>query len=147
MKIIQLTIIVSICYNLTVLLNSCFYSVSQTACTVYLQTGVFMTLQDLLGGRALGPDREFGPERETAPDPRQPGVPPVRPHAGTPSSTPPHPQLSITGLTPPPGCLLHSPALSQSSAHRVTLPTGRLSVLQLMLNPFDLTISPTSLPL
>lgn len=59
---------------------------------------------------------------------------------------PPHPQLSITGLTPPPGYLLHSPALFHSSVHRVTL-TGRLFVLQLMLNSFDLTISSTSLPL
>lgn len=59
---------------------------------------------------------------------------------------PPHPQLSINGLTLPPGCLLHSPALFHSSVHCVTL-TGRLSVLQLMLNSFDLSISSTSLPL
>lgn len=105
---------------------------------------IWCFLQDFLGGRTLGQDREFRPERETAPGPRQPGVPPVRPHTGNP--LPLLTLLSITGLTLPPGCHLHSPALFHSSAHRVTL-TGRLSVPQLMLNSFDLIISSTSLPL
>lgn len=38
-----------------------------------------------------------------------------------PKENPLHPLLSITGLTLPPGCLLHSPALFYSSAHRVVL--------------------------
>lgn len=55
-------------------------------------------LQDLLGRRPLGQDREFRPERETASDPRQPGVPPVRPHAGTPHPPPPLLTLSFQSL-------------------------------------------------
>lgn len=99
-------------------------------------------LQDFLGGCSLGSDREFRPERQTASNPGQPSVPPIRPHTGTPSPTPNphHLQLSISGLSFPLGCLLHSPAFCfRSSGHRPTL-TGRLFVPQLTLNPFSLTI-------
>lgn len=117
--------------------NRCFFL--QCSQKAHTDRSVFMNLwcflQDLLGGRPLRQDREFGPEREAAAGPRQPGVPPVCPHAGTPS--PPHPQLSITGW---PFLLAASSTHLLSFTHQLTV-WLRLCVLQLMLNTFDLTIS------
>lgn len=121
------------------------FIVSLTDGVVFRNLSCF--LQDLLGGCPLGQDREFGPEREIASDPGQPSVPPVCPHTGNPPTPNPHHlQLSISGLSLSLCCLLHSPAFCfHSSVHGVTL-TGRLFVLQLILNPFSSTISSSSLP-
>lgn len=114
-------------------------------------------LQDLLGGRPLGQDRELGPERETASGPRQPGVPPVRPHAGT----PPHPSSPSavnhwadpsSWLPPPLTCslsLIGSPCDSHWSSLRPPTHTEPIRLNHFFYFPSTLTLiflPPLSLP-